>query len=169
MLISCQYYLTHGIVELMKGFTLVELLIAITIIVILSAIGMLSYNGIQAVGRDSRRQEDVRALTTAVELYRQATGAYPPTGCVASPGVSGALVPASGNSYINRIPRDPSCQGTINMTTCSCAQGDDYVYGIQNGRPYFLAATENVDDLTTTCASLGLPSIPADYRYCYAP
>lgn len=52
-----------------SGFTLVELLIVITIIAILAAIGIVSYNGIQSRARDSKRVEDVSHIGRSLQLW----------------------------------------------------------------------------------------------------
>src|SRR5437016_6209270 len=54
-----------------KGFTLVELLIVITIIAILSGVGLTFFQQAQAKVRDTKRKEDLRNLGNALELYRQ--------------------------------------------------------------------------------------------------
>lgn len=50
-----------------KGFTLVELLVVISIIAILSVIGITVFSGVQKNARDSRRKEDVGAISKAWE------------------------------------------------------------------------------------------------------
>lgn len=59
-----------------RGFTLVELLIAISIISILSTIGLISYQGVQGKTRDSVRKQDLNSLATALEIYYQKNGKY---------------------------------------------------------------------------------------------
>lgn len=59
------------------GFTLVELLVVISIIAILSTIGMAVFTGIQAKARDERRRADLRGIVAALEIYRNQNGRYP--------------------------------------------------------------------------------------------
>lgn len=59
-----------------SGFTLVELLIAISIITVLSTIGFTSFQGTQGKAGDSIRKGDLRTLATALELYFQTKGEY---------------------------------------------------------------------------------------------
>ena len=62
-----------------KGFTLVELLVVITIIAVLSMIGMTIFSGVQKNARDAKRRADLDAIHTALELYKVANGHYPST------------------------------------------------------------------------------------------
>lgn len=61
-----------------KGFTLIELMVAITIIAILATISMTLFTDVQRNGRDSRRKGDVDAISKALEAaYNAQTGVYP--------------------------------------------------------------------------------------------
>ncbi len=51
------------------GFTIVELLIVIVVIAILAAITIVAYNGIQQRARDTRRIQDLAALSKSTKLY----------------------------------------------------------------------------------------------------
>ena len=63
--------------SIIAGFTMVELLVAITVIGILSTIGVVSYIGVQEKGRDSQRQDKVVIIAEAFEKYYDANGSYP--------------------------------------------------------------------------------------------
>lgn len=56
------------------GFTVVELLIVIVVIGILTAISIVSYNGITSRAYEARYQNDTAVLRRAVLLARQSTG-----------------------------------------------------------------------------------------------
>ena len=58
------------------GFTLVELLVAISILSILSTIGFILYFGVLPKTRDSKRISDLNKLATALEIYYQKNGRY---------------------------------------------------------------------------------------------
>jgi len=60
------------------GFTLIELLIVISIIGILSTIGLVVYSGVQNKAQDAKKRQDIDAIATAYELnYNSRTRLYP--------------------------------------------------------------------------------------------
>lgn len=59
------------------GFTLIEILVAITIIGILATIGLRSFTGAQTKSRDARRKSDLAAIQKALEVYYNDFGQYP--------------------------------------------------------------------------------------------
>lgn len=74
------------------GFTLVEIMITITIMAILMAVGTVSISGLQAQARDKERQTDVETIARGLEQYysngsslitnRQTKGSYPGTNVI---------------------------------------------------------------------------------------
>ena len=60
-----------------KGFTLVELLVVITIIGILGAVVFGSFSQSQAQARDNARMTDLKSLQLAIERFRADTGSFP--------------------------------------------------------------------------------------------
>lgn len=89
-----------------RGFTLIEVLVAATIIAVLTAIAMVSYANINKRGRDTKRKSDMEQIRSALEMYRSDTGSYPNTG-------NGSWTDASNlsttlvSSYMPAIPSDP--------------------------------------------------------------
>jgi general secretion pathway protein G len=83
----------------MKGFTLIELIIVVSIIAILSGIVILVINPAfyQGKARDGRRKTDLAVLQNSLELYYEENGSYPGSGNLA------ALDP----TYISNVPSDP--------------------------------------------------------------
>jgi prepilin-type N-terminal cleavage/methylation domain-containing protein len=61
-----------------KGFTLVELLVVISIIALLAGIVIASLSGAKASTRDARRLADIKNYELAIRLYYQNNGEYPP-------------------------------------------------------------------------------------------
>jgi prepilin-type N-terminal cleavage/methylation domain-containing protein len=63
-----------------SGYTLIELLVVVTIIVLLTSIGLVSYGQISKNSRDGKRKSDLEQVRAALVLYRIDTGTYPATG-----------------------------------------------------------------------------------------
>jgi prepilin-type N-terminal cleavage/methylation domain-containing protein len=105
--------------KFLKGFSLIELLVVISIIGILVAILVLNFDEARKHSRDSVRKSDLQALQLAIELYKSQNGVYPARGCGATTGWVGpgpnpwgpncseyiaGLVP----DYIAALPTDPN-------------------------------------------------------------
>lgn len=78
-----------------KGFTLLELLVAIGIISLLFALGINSYSSLTKQSRDAKRVSDLQSIRSALELYRTRNDLYPTNTNLLLTG------------YINRWPTDP--------------------------------------------------------------
>lgn len=107
-----------------KGFTLVELMIAISIIAVIAAVGITSFSQSQKLARDSRRKQDLRSLSTALQLYYHRYGHFPCTAVGTNGGwvKSGttqsnwitnsttdcATGTALDSAFINTVPIDPN-------------------------------------------------------------
>lgn len=59
-----------------KGFTLIELLVVISIIAILSVMGITIYGVAQQNARDGRRNNDLNAIVKAIEANKKSGSAY---------------------------------------------------------------------------------------------
>lgn len=81
-----------------NGFTLVELLVVVAIIIIMSTVAMVSYAGSGKKARDSRRISDLEKVRLALEMVRQVGNTYPATASVQT-----VLVP----TYLQAWPTDP--------------------------------------------------------------
>jgi prepilin-type N-terminal cleavage/methylation domain-containing protein len=71
-----------------KGFTLVELLITVSILAVITTLTLVNYNGSNAKARDAQRKSDFRAIRTALEQYKLDTGSYPLAGTTTFPAQS---------------------------------------------------------------------------------
>lgn len=114
-----------------RGFTLIELMIAISIMAILFAIGATTYRRAEVSGRDAKRKQDIQLIAQALELYYQTNKRYPitdataggwqfstsstPSGSsfwLADKGDSAASPPVTvidfSTQYISQIPIDPT-------------------------------------------------------------
>jgi prepilin-type N-terminal cleavage/methylation domain-containing protein len=107
-----------------KSFSLVELLVVISVIAILAGVIIPQYSVHRQKARDARRMEDIRAIQAALVMYKQRYGSYPPQyqSCDSSRG-SCSPCPCSGsnwsedsyiysalvedNNFISPLPKDP--------------------------------------------------------------
>lgn len=60
-----------------SGFTLIELMVSISIIVLLSAVGMVSFRNATRSARNGRREADMEMVRSALVLYRTDNSQYP--------------------------------------------------------------------------------------------
>lgn len=98
------------------GFTLIELMVAISIIAILATVGLVVYSTAQKSSRISKRLQDLQAIRTSIELFKTATGFYP---SVTTAGTFVCLESLTGNNslvpnYMPQIPKDPIQSGATN-------------------------------------------------------
>jgi len=62
-----------------KGFTIIELIVVISIISFLASIVLASVNGFMSKARDARRKADLRSLAIAIMMYQGNNGDLPMT------------------------------------------------------------------------------------------
>lgn len=111
--------------RMQSAFTLIELLIVVSIIAILAAIAVPNFLEARVRANNSRAVSDMRTITTGLESYRIDNNEYPPGWIeVGNPiNDSGAIVgliePKEARlkplttpiSYLSTIPRDPFLKG----------------------------------------------------------
>ena len=111
-----------------KGFTLLELLVTISIIGLLLGIGAVSFSTAQKRGRDSRRQGDMKAIQKSLEQCYSLDTAYPQAGSVES---GDPLTCVGSTVTMNQVPSDPQPAGSYTYTVdtdpgatvyCLCAE-----------------------------------------------
>lgn len=113
-----------------KGFSLVELLVVITIIAILSVAAYSAVGGNTIKARDAKRKQDIGAIQQALELFYVEKGVYPavaPSGTVKMGGTDGLS-----KKQLSQLPKDPS--GT-----------KEYIYRTGGSATYEIASTLEVD------------------------
>jgi len=124
------------------AFTLIEILVVVTIIAILFALAITQYDMAQKKSRDSRRVADLLSLKAAIELYRHENGVYPEPGrgyrtaaaanwsgpCEMNRPLAGVpWIKGLAPTYIDALPEDPYFHDP-NVAKCYCysSDGQDY-------------------------------------------
>lgn len=137
------------------GFTLIELLITISILAVLTTMGMVLYQGVLSKTRDSVRKSDLNKLATALEIYAQKKGSFinPVTSCPTSNDSTSTFYDnIASNLSDGVVPKDPKDNKTL------------YCYLSENGSTFTLCANlENGSDpdKNTLC--------PTGYNYGVVP
>ncbi|MBX4191243.1 MAG: type II secretion system GspH family protein [Candidatus Doudnabacteria bacterium] len=117
------------------GFTMIELLVVISIISLLSSMAVSATRRTRGRARDIQRLENIKALQNVLELYYADNGSYPKT---FEPGedvypqtVCGGFmtnyIPGVVPKYIAKLPTDPilKCSGVTHGFTYA-SDGKDY-------------------------------------------
>lgn len=131
-----------------SGFSLIELLVALTLIMIMAAgvIGLIG-PGPQKYGRDVKRKADTAAIAQALEAYRQDNRGYPECS-------SGTTCPSSdiagiSPTYITNIPIDSNDNRIYRYTPNNCSGGLCTTYSLCLGWEKLPVPTPT--DLNTAC------------------
>ncbi len=127
-----------------KGFTLLELIIAIGIIGVLASSAGFAYTGSLRRARDARRKSDLKQIQTALELYKQEYGKYPISDAAVSAnwrlssltGPSDPIpwIPQLDGRFITHLPVDPINSGLLppsrqNAPDVNQAPETNFTYG----------------------------------------
>ncbi|MDD2823306.1 MAG: type II secretion system protein [Candidatus Daviesbacteria bacterium] len=125
-----------------RGFTVIELLVVISILAIMATVGFAVYSGVTAKVRDGQRIKDLQVVKQALELYRSDEHKYPATGDLNLADITAPLDSDDGSRiYLSQIPIDinpnkryfyaatpVSCNNTSQATACTgfvlCAKKD---------------------------------------------
>lgn len=106
------------------GFTLVELLITVTILSLLLTIGITSYQRLIVDARDAQRQSDVKVIQSALEQYKADQNFYPLGGVTPGAALTNRVgwpattpTPSVVRTYLQKVPQDPQVGiGTSNYS-----------------------------------------------------
>jgi len=161
-----------------RGFTLIELMVAISIIAILAAVGLVVYSTAQGVARDAKRKLDLEEIKKAIYLLSTSTGKIS-AGPSSSP-VNGffwtgwganadhatwGMNSSNNNSmgtilvggrYLESPTHDPKCP-----STGTCAGWNDYYIVVTDNSSFTLSARlENTSGIVISCTP------QTGYNYC---
>lgn len=161
-----------------KGFTLIELMVVIAIILILALIAIPAYRNMQDRARKSRVQSDLRTLANALQMFFTDWNLYPVQTTAARlastnagaelMGVSGATVNVTGAvsatgergpiTYIEKLPIDPfATPATASYYYLSDAGGTKYVMWSQTTVPNEWIYRDSVGNGGVTNTTPSLP------------
>jgi prepilin-type N-terminal cleavage/methylation domain-containing protein len=92
-----------------RGFTLIELIVAVAILGVVASIGLAILPSGQAKARDAQRKQDLQNLKIALEVYFQKNGSYPgtsETSHISDPSDPN-WIPGMVPTYTSALPVDP--------------------------------------------------------------
>ncbi len=137
-----------------KGFTVIELLVTISIIGILSTITFASFSQAQKKARITKRVSDLKQMQVALEYYYAVNRAYPNsngawvTECTEFNNTGNNVIPGLVPNYISRIPVDPKSAPVHAVAPVyRPAWQDCYLYISYNGVDYAFIA-HNMSEFT---------------------
>lgn len=105
----------------LRGFTLVELMIAICVITLLLLMGIVSFPYVLKKARDAKRKTDLRYIQNAFEQYYSACGNKYPV-ITPSAALTGSLTCATVTDTFITYPNDPLGSGYQCVSECSTSK-----------------------------------------------
>lgn len=114
-----------------KGFTLIELVIVMSVIAILLSVGIPAFQGMQSSADISKAEMDLQTLKTAVISFRRHQGAYP---------ANLAALLTTTPKLINEALEDPFVTDAGPPVTYGYSTANDPTFG-----DYFIIYTQGVD------------------------
>lgn len=138
-----------------KGFTLVEMLVVMTIVAILLAISLVSYAGSRKMARDSKRKADIESVRSALEVYRTDCHTYPATlSFDGTAQIRGSEAECLNNVYLEDTPADP-----LSPTYSYFYEKDS-----DSANIYRICAFLEAPGNTTSCTNDGCGSVNCNYE-----
>jgi len=140
-----------------NGFTIIEILVVVTIIGLLTLTAVVTYSAFLKQSRDAKRKADLGQVAAALEMYRSNNDTYPTT----------LATLTSGTIYIQSVPTDPKSASYVYYFNAVDSAG-----GVCDGTPtdscvsYTLGA--HLENVATTCQSLST-QCTSNCTYCLGP
>jgi prepilin-type N-terminal cleavage/methylation domain-containing protein len=104
--------MSNNLLTKKRGFSLLELLVAISIITMLSSVLLAAWTTAREKAQDARRLTELKQLKIAIELYHNDNGHYPRETDGANGRVGeGAGIDAMISDYLTSVPHDPAGPG----------------------------------------------------------
>lgn len=136
------------------GFTLVEVLITVTVMVILLTLTIVNLSGNQANARDEERKDDIAAIAQQLERYYESgqdsstvTGEYPPTINMNSE----ANIQTTLRDINPKALRDPLTPTSSPVSlTVATATGTPTLASLNGGKTYIYQPLDSSNALCTT-------------------
>ena len=110
------------------GFTMIELLVVLTLIVLLASLGMVQYQNSVQRAREATLKEDLFRMRDAIDQYYADKGKYP-----------GALGDLVADGYMREVPEDPmtrsrdSWQATPAEPEPGSSSAEAGIYDVKSG------------------------------------
>jgi len=110
-----------------NGFTLIEILVVATIIVLLTATAAVTYSTLLKQSRDAKRKTDLEQVRAALEMYRSNNDEYISTSRNYNCANAAFNYLTTPTKYIESMPTDPKSDSNY-YYRCNVS-GDDYTIG----------------------------------------
>lgn len=138
-----------------SGFTLVELMVALTIIAIISGISIFGLTSIRQKAQDTSHLSGIQDLRLSLEAYKSVNGKYPEAGTVGTADYITGLSP----TFIGRLPVD----SPLSPTT-----GYQYTVDTSDYKTYCVYVRGNIFKPETQ-PDYYVPSCPKTWVACKGP
>ena len=141
-----------------SGFTLIEILVVVTIIGLLTLTAVVTYGAFLKQSMDAKRKGDLGQISAALEMYRSINNTYPEIG------LSQLTTPTI---YIQSVPTDPKIASyTYYYKSVDSAGGACDGSAADSCASYTLGA--HLENVATTCQSLST-QCTSNCTYCLGP
>ncbi len=131
------------------GYTLVEILVVLSIIAVMMAAAIVSYGSVTRKSRDSKRKSDIEQVRQALEMYRADNLTYP--ACTGMSEVDCLAGVTGFSTYLQTVPTDPKASVT----------GFTYYYERPSTTSYCLSMFSESETLEKTAGICTKPAGPS--------